>query len=245
LPPVRVGVSIGDSLAGLYAAFGILAALWQRDRIGGDARARTIDVALTESVLSIMDGILPEYGALGKIRQPTGGAIPTAAPSNAYPTSEGEWILIAANSDPLFAKLTAIMGEPGLAQEPEFASNRARVASSAHLDARIGRWTSGHSASELMEMLDSAGIPATKAYTVAECAADEQFRARNMVREVRDPRFSRPILHAGIVPYIPESPGAIRWAGPELGEHTEEVLMGLLGLNEKEISRLRDEGVIR
>ena len=110
LPPVRVGISIGDSLAGLYAAFGIMAALWQRDRRGGDGRARTMDIALTEAVLSMMEGMLPEYGALGLVRQPTGSRIPTAAPSNAYPTQDGKWILIAANSDPLFAKLTALMG---------------------------------------------------------------------------------------------------------------------------------------
>jgi crotonobetainyl-CoA:carnitine CoA-transferase CaiB-like acyl-CoA transferase len=110
LPPVRVGVSIGDSLAGLYAAFGIVSALWQRDRAAGDGKGRTLDVALTEAVLSLMEGMLPEYGALGTIRQPTGSRIPTAAPSSAYPSADGKWILIAANSDPLFARLASLIG---------------------------------------------------------------------------------------------------------------------------------------
>ncbi len=109
-----MGVSIGDSIAGLYAAFGIAAALWQRDRAGGDRAGRTLDVALTESVLSMMEGSLPEYGALGKIRAPAGGRIPTAAPSNAYPTADRAWVLIAANSEPLFAKLAALMERPDL-----------------------------------------------------------------------------------------------------------------------------------
>src|SRR5688572_19601481 len=127
LPPVRVGVSIGDSLAGLYAAFGVMAALWQRDKVGGDAAGRSIDVALTESVLSMMEGMLPEYGALGKIKQPGGGGIATAAPTNAYPTRDGSWVLIAANSEPLFAKFAALIGRPELVGAPGYDGNRARV----------------------------------------------------------------------------------------------------------------------
>src|SRR3954468_2333426 len=127
LPPVRVGISIGDSLAGLYAAFGIMATLWQRDRVGGDRRGRSLDVPLTDAVLSMMEGMLPEYGALGAVRQPVGSRIPTAAPSNAYPTEDGKWILIAANSDPLFARLVSLMGQPDLARDPRFVGNRARV----------------------------------------------------------------------------------------------------------------------
>jgi crotonobetainyl-CoA:carnitine CoA-transferase CaiB-like acyl-CoA transferase len=241
--PVRVGVSVGDSLAGLYAAFGILAALWQRDRIGGDAAARTIDVALTEAVLSLMEGMLPEYGRLGKIKQPAGGAIATAAPSNAYPAADGHWILIAANSDPLFAKLAALMGRPDLTDLPAYAGNQARVENMAQLDRLIGAWSAGIGADELMDRLDKAGIPNCRIYTAADCAADPQYRHRGMVREVLDPLLGE-VLHAGVVPHIPEGPGGIRWTGPEIGCHTGEVLEEFLGLDAASVAALRAEGTL-
>src|SRR3954465_15142312 len=175
LPPVRVGISIGDSLAGLYAAFGIMAALWQRDRAGGDGRPRTLDVALTESVLSMMEGVLPEYGAFGASRAPAGARITTAAPSSAYPTRDGSWILIAANSDPLFPRLSALMGQPDLPSDPRFSGNRARVANVDALDAIIGEWTRRYDAKEVDRILAEADIPATLVYTAAEIAADPQF----------------------------------------------------------------------
>jgi crotonobetainyl-CoA:carnitine CoA-transferase CaiB-like acyl-CoA transferase len=243
LPPVRTGISIGDSLAGIYAAFGIMAALWQRDRISGDRRGRTLDVALTDSVLSLMEGMLPEYGALGVVRQPTGSAIPTAAPSNAYPTADGKWILIAANSDPLFARLAALIGQPELAREPRFTGNRSRVQNAAQLDRIIGAWTSQTTAAEVDRCLSEADIPCTQVYTAAECAADPRFRHRGMVREVEDPQLGQ-VLHAGIVPHVPESPGSIRWPGPPIGAHTDEVLGDMLGLRSADLEALRQEGVI-
>ncbi len=241
--PVRVGVSIGDSLAGLYAAFGILAALWQRDRAAGDGAARTIDVALTESVLSLMEGMLPEYGRLGKIKQPAGGAIATAAPSNAYPTADGKWVLIAANSDPLFAGLAALMGRPDLIDHPDYRGNQGRVGHMAELDRLIGAWSGGFTADALIDRLTEAGIPCSKIYTAQDCAEDPQYRYRGMVREVADPLLG-PILQAGIVPHVPESPGGIRWTGPEIGHHTGEVLQEILGLDTASIAALRAEGVL-
>lgn len=243
LPPVRVGVSIGDSLAGLYAAFGVMAALWRRDRAGGDRRGRTLDVALTDSVLSLMEGMLPEYGLLGTVRQPTGSRIATAAPSSAYPTADGKWILIAGNSDPLFARLAALIGRPELARDPRFAGNRARVQNVDALDRIIADWTRCATAAEVDARLTEADIPATQVYTAAEVAADPQFRHRGMVREVEDPRLGT-LLHAGVVPHVPESPGAIRWPGPAVGAHTDEVLADLLGMAPAEVEALRREGVI-
>jgi crotonobetainyl-CoA:carnitine CoA-transferase CaiB-like acyl-CoA transferase len=243
LPPVRVGVSIGDSIAGLYAAFGIMAALWQRDRRDGDGRARTLDVALTESVLSMMEGTLPEYGAFGTIRQPAGARIATAAPTSAYPTGDGKWILIAGNSEPLFARLAILMGEPDLPQDPRFLGNRARVANVEALDAIIGAWTLRYPAAELDRMLVEADIPATLVYSAAEIAADPQFRHRGMVREVADPAFGS-VLHAGIVPHVADDPGEIRWPGPAIGAHTDEVLREVLGLSPDEVASLRQEGVV-
>lgn len=244
LPPVRVGVSIGDSLAGLYAAFGIVAALWQRDRAGGDGRGRTLDVALTESVLSMMEGMLPEYGVFGSVRQPTGSRIPTAAPSSAYPTADGRWILIAANSEPLFAKLAALMGKPELARDPRFTDNPSRVGNVEELDAVIGAWTRRLPAEEADRTLTEADIPCTLIYTAAECAADPQFRHRGMVQEVSDPAFERPVLHAGIVPHVADNPGAIRWPGPPVGAHNEQVLCEVLGMSPAEVEALRREKVL-
>ena len=243
LPPVRVGISIGDSLAGLYAAFGIMAALWQRDRAGGDRRGRSLDVALTDAVLSMTEGMLPEY-SFRSVRQPTGSRIATAAPSSAYPTRDGKWILVAANSDPLFAKLVAVMGRPDLADDPRFRGNADRVRNTEELDALIGMWTRGLAAEEADRRLTKADIPSTLIYTAAECAADPQFRHRGMVREVDDSRFDRPILHAGIVPHLPDDPGAIRWPGPPVGAHTGEVMHELLGLGAAEVDALRQEKVL-
>jgi crotonobetainyl-CoA:carnitine CoA-transferase CaiB-like acyl-CoA transferase len=244
LPPVRVGVSIGDSIAGLYAAFGIMAALWQRDRESGDKMGRTIDVALTESVLSMMEGMLPEYGALGKIKQPCGGRIATAAPTNAYPTKDFAWVLIAANSEPLFAKLAHRMLRPDLIDSPEYSSNRARVQNVAALDSLIADWTRTFDSAELIRLLNTDDIPNSKAYTAADCAHDAQYLERRMVRPVNDPHFQSSVLHAGIVPHVPETPGEIRWTGPDIGQHTEEVMQELLGKSPVEVMRLRSEGVL-
>jgi formyl-CoA transferase len=243
LPPVRVGISIGDSVAGVFAAFGIMAAVWQRDRQGGDRRGRSLDVALTDSILSLMEGMLPEYGALGVIRQPTGSRIPTAAPSNAYPTSDAKWILVAANSEPIFARLARLMEQPELAGDPRFIGNQARLQNVDALDKIIAAWTVRFPAAEADRILSEADIPCTLVYTAAECAADPQFRHRGMVREVEDPQFGR-VLHAGIVPHVPDAPGAVRWPGPPIGAHTEEVLSEMLGLTSEEIAALRKDRAI-
>lgn len=244
LPPVRVGVSIGDSIAGLYAAFGVMAALWQRDRADGDGVARTLDVALTESVFSMMEGMLPEYGALGRVKQPTGGGIATAAPTNAYPTSDGAWVLIAGNSEPIFARLMALIGRDDLVGAPGYRDNAERVGNAAELDRIIGAWSAGYSAEELLDILADADIPSSKAYDAADCAADPQYRARGMVRTVHDDSFGTGILHAGIVPHIPDGPGQVRWPGPAIGAHTGEILRDMLGRSDEDVARLRAEGTI-
>jgi len=244
-PPVRVGVSLGDSIAGLYAAFGIVSALWQRDDAGrGTGEGRSLDVALTESVLSLMEAMLPEFGALGRIKQPTGGGIATAAPSNAYPTADGGWFLIAANSDPLFAKLAVLMDQPELLETEAYRGNRARVSNAARLDTIIGAWSSQFDGETLEKMLAEADIPSSRVYTAADCAADPQYRARGMVREIDDPAFGHPILHPGIVPHFPDGPGTVRWPGPAAGEHNQEILGDLLALTPEEIAELISEEVI-
>ena len=243
LPPVRVGVSIGDSIAGLYAAFGVMAVLWQRDRQGGDARARSLDVALSESVLSMMEGMLPEYGVMGDIKQPTGSRIATAAPTSGYLAKDGKWVLIAGNSDPLFARLSKAMGQPALPQDARFRDNRSRVANVEDLDAIIGDWTRQHDADALLAILADADIPSSLVYTAEDIAADRQYRHRGMVQEVEDPLFGQ-VLQAGIVPGVPEDPGRVRWPGPKIGAHNEEVLGELLGMTAADVQGLRDQEVI-
>lgn len=242
-PPVRVGVSIGDSIAGLYAAFGIMAAAWQRDREHGDAKGRSLDVALTESVFSMMEAMLPEFGKLGRVKQPTGGAIATAAPSNAYPTRDSGWVLIAGNSDPIFSRLCRLMGQPGLAEDPSYRDNGARVANASILDTLIAAWTAGHDAADLLELLSGADVPASKIYTAADCATDEQYLARNMVREIDDPLLGT-VLHPGVVPAVVGEPAEIRWTGPAIGAHNHEVFNDLLGLTDIRIAELRSAGVV-
>lgn len=244
LPPVRVGVSIGDSIAGLYAAFGIVSALWQRDRAGGDGGARTVDVALTEAVLSMMEGMLPEYGALGKVKQPTGGGIATAAPTNAYQTRDGQWVLIGANSEPLFAKLATLMGRPELPLSPLYRDNPARTANAAALDAMINSWSVGYEADALIERLNEADIPNGRAYTAADCAADPQYLHRGMVRDVQDPLLGCMVMHAGVVPHMPEAPGEIRWTGPAVSAHGADILNELLAMTPQDIAGLKSRGVL-
>lgn len=244
LPPVRVGVSIGDSVAGLYAAFGIVSALLRRAKSGPDLRFQTVDVALTESVLSMMEGMLPEYGALGKIKQPTGGAIATAAPSNAYPTADHEWILIAANSEPLFAKLLGLMGRDDLMGDDRFKGNAQRVRYAAELDTLISEWSRGFTAAVLSEKLASADIPASKVYTAEDIAHDAQYRARGMVREVEDPLLGT-VLHPGIVPHFPGAPGCVRSTGPDIGADSEMLVRELLGYSEPQFAALKCSGVLR
>ncbi len=243
LPPSRVGISIGDSIAGLYAAFGVMSALWQRDRAGGASGHFTLDVALTEAMLSMMEGTLPEYGVFGTVRQPQGSRIKTAAPTNAYPTRDGQWLLIAANSDPLFRRLARVIGRPELADDPDFSANPGRLRHVERLDAIIADWSRERDAAEAARILTEADIPSSLCFSAADIAADAQYRARGMVRELDDPLIGR-VLHAGVVPHVPEAPGEIRWTGPAIGAHTDEVLAEA-GFAPAEIRTLHEEGVVR
>lgn len=251
LPPVRTGVSLGDMVAGLYACIGLLAGLLERKNKLAQMSdkpqpGRIVDVALTEAVFSLLEGCLPEYGKLGAIRQPTGSTLPTTAPSNAYKCQGGEWILIGANSGPLFEKLVHLMGRPELLEDSRFQGNQNRVENSKALDAAIGEWTAGLEIVEAEQALKDANIPSTRLYTIEDCAADEQFRSRGMVTAVQDPMFTDDILHPGVVPAFDEggAQGGIGWAGPDVGHHNEEVFQALANLDLDDIKRLRVEGVI-
>lgn len=239
LPPVRVGVSVGDSVAGLYAALGVVSALASRD----PDTPRVVDVALTEAVLSLLEGTVPEYGLTGKIRQPSGGRIPTAAPSNAFPTADGTWILIAANSDRLFTALCDLMGRPDLAGDPRFADNPGRCRHADALEAEIAAWTRSLDAEDLERMLERANIPSSRVYTAADIVSDEQFLARKMIFGVEDDRLGE-ILHPAPVPRFEGVDRRVAWCGPDIGQHTEDVYRNLINLSAERLEELRRQGVI-
>ncbi|MEO0672670.1 MAG: CoA transferase [Pseudomonadota bacterium] len=244
LPPVRVGVSIGDNLAGLYAAIGALSAvLDQRSR--DVQEMRIIDVALTESVVAQLEGIIPEHGYDGLVRQPQGSRLPTAAPSNAYPTSDGDWVLIAANSDKLFAALARIMGQPDLATRPEFADDPARLRNVVALDEMIAGWSRGLTAEAVVAACDDADIPVTKIYTVADIAADAQYRARGMLQSVPDDHFGH-VVQPAVVPHVEgiDRHAQVRWAGPDVGAHNADVYAEFAGCSDADIAELKDRGAI-
>lgn len=244
LPPVRTGISIGDSISGLYGALGALAAVIDQ-RASGRREPRVIDVALGESVLSLLEGILPEYSYDGSVRQPAGSRIETASPSSAYKSRDGQWVLIAANSEALFAGLCAVMGQPELARDDRFKDNPSRVANNPAIDAIIGAWAGAHDADTIVDMLDEANLPVSKVYDVADIAADEQYRARDMIAEVEDPRLGK-VLQPGVVPVVEglDRNAQIRWPGPDVGAHNAEVLSELLGLGDDRIQSLTQEGIL-
>jgi formyl-CoA transferase len=245
LPPVRTGVSIGDSITGLYGALGALAAVIDQ-RATGRKKVRVIDAALGEAVLSVLEGTLPEYGALGIVRQPTGSTVPTTAPSNAYRSKDGAWVIIGANSNPLWKALSALMGQPELAEDPRFVDNRTRVANARELDGLIGAWVGTLEATDAIDRLEGANIPASKVYTVADIASDPQFQSRKMVTAVADPEFGRDILHPGVVPVVSDldRDAQIRWPGAAVGQHNADVYGGLLGLSADDIGKLGETGII-
>ena len=228
LPPPRCGISISDDLAGLYAAIGLLSALWQRD-VTGTGRGRVIDVNLVDSVFSLMEGMLPEYAMDGRVRQPVGAAIETAAPTNTYPCADGKWLCIAGNSDLIFARLMAVIGRAELAGDPAYATNGLRCANRAALDAAIAAWTRTLPAKEAEERLEAADVPCSRLFDIADCANDPHFRARGSVLEVADPLIG-PTLHPGpVIRMDGDAPEAVvAWPGPEAGEHTDYVLRELL-----------------
>lgn len=242
-PPVRVGVSIGDSIAGIYAAFGTVLALFQRK--GAEERIplpqRIIDVALNESILSVMESLVPDYEAYGINRQRVGGRMEGIAPSNAYPCADGTSIIIGGNGDAIFRRYMQVIERPDLAEDPELQDNAGRWRHRDRLDAAIGEWSVRHTRDEALAILEQAAIPCGPIYTAADIVADEQYRARNMIQHFPvDVGAAEPkqVAFTGIVPVIGERSLPIRTVGPDLGEHTREVLSELLGMSDANIDGL-------
>ncbi|MFL5287359.1 MAG: CaiB/BaiF CoA transferase family protein [Rhodopila sp.] len=230
LPPPRCGISISDDLAGLYAAIGLLSAVWQRDAMG-TGRGRVIDVNLVDSVFSLMEGMLPEYALDGRIRQPAGAALPTASPTNTYPCADGKWLCIAGNSDLIFRRLMPAIGRPELADDPAYATNGLRCENRAALDAAIAAWTRTLPAKDAESILEAAEVPCSRLFDIADCAADPHFRARQAVQDVDDPLIGRTLHPGPTIRLDGERPeDVVRWTGPAVGAHTDYVLHTLLGL---------------
>jgi len=237
-PPVRVGISIGDSLAALFGAFGALMAIHHRHATG---RGQVVDVALYEAVFAMMESTLPEYGLGGFVRERSGASLPGIVPSNTYPCRNGKYVVIGANADSIFKRMMRAIGRPDLADDPSLATNDGRVARTEELDRVIGDWTASHDLGAVLEVLERAEVPSGKIYSIADIAADLHYRARGMIEshEVDGDELLLP----GIVPRMSETPGATCWIGPRLGEHTDEVL-ARCGYGAEEIARLRSRKVV-
>ena len=236
--PVRVGISIGDSLAAMFGVIGALAALHHRTQGG---KGQVVDVALYEAVFAMMESMLPEYGMAGYVRERSGAALPGIVPSNTYPCRDGLYVVIGANADSIFKRMMRAIGRPDLADDPSLASNEGRVRRTEELDRVIGEWTSANDLATVLAVLDKAEVPAGRIYSIADIAADLHYQARDMIERHR--LGEAELLLPGIVPKLSATPGETRWIGPKLGEHTGEVLSAL-GYAEGEIAAMKARGVI-
>ncbi len=240
-PPTRVGISIGDALAGTLGALGALAALYHREVRGG--RGQVVDIGIYEAVLAYMESTIPEYALTGYVRTRTGSVLPGVAPSNIYPTRDGQWLVMGANADSVFRRLAQAMGRPELAEDPRFATHDARGENMELLDEIIAEWTATLPIDQLLEILEAAGVPAGKIYTAKEMLEDPHFQAREDIVWKDAPGIGR-LPMQNVFPKLSNTPGEIRWTGPELGQHNYEIYCGLLGLSEAEVADLRERGII-
>ncbi len=238
--PVRVGVSIGDTLAALHGVIGVMMALYHRKVHGGPGQV--IDVALHEAVFNVMESLIPEYSAFGAVREAAGSALPGIAPSNAYPCEDG-WVLVAGNGDSIFKRLMTAIGRQDLADAPDLADNAGRVARVAEIDGAIGDWTRVRSVQAVMEELGQARVPAGKVYTAKDIAEDPHYRAREMLLTQRT-RDGYEVEVPGIVPKLSLTPGTVRSSAPHVGDDTDAVLAEV-GLSIEQIALLRSKGIIQ
>jgi succinyl-CoA---D-citramalate CoA-transferase len=240
-PPVRAGISIGDALAGTLGTMGAVMALYHRDARGGTGQV--VDISLYEAVLTYMESMIPEYALAGAVREPTGSVLPNVAPSNIYPTSSHEWVLIAGNADNVFKRLSEAMGQPELSDDPKYATHGARGLNMGELDDLIAEWTIQREAGEIVDLLEAAGVPSSKIYTAKDMLTDAHFKAReNIVTLEHEELGAFPMQ--GVAPKLSVTPGGISSLGPKLGEHNDEIYSGLLGLSASQLEEYKSKGVI-
>jgi crotonobetainyl-CoA:carnitine CoA-transferase CaiB-like acyl-CoA transferase len=253
-PPTRLGVSLGDSLAGMFGVIGALMALFYREqqrrensKLEAAEYGQVIDVALYEAVFAITEGLVPEYDGYGIKRQRTGNILPGLTPSNIYPCKEDKWVVIGANADAVFKRLMRAIGRADLSEEPIFADNMGRTRHQKFLDQLISDWTSRHTIEEVLTAMVEADVPAGSIYDAADIANDPHYKARAMLENYEVSLTSdqpRSIRFPGIVPKLSQTPGQTRWLGPELGKHNEEVYGQLLGFLPEQLAQLKQAGVI-
>ncbi len=242
-PPPRMHLSLGDSLAGMFAAQGILSALYWRDALGG-GKGQVIDVSLLESCFAFLESTVPEYDRLGIVREPGGTHLKGIAPSNIFKSKDGKWMVIAANQDNVFKRLCDAIGRPELKDDDRFATHLARGENQDEIEGIIADWAADHTAAEIDSVLNDAGVICGPVNTIADIFEDDHFWARDMLLEHEDPEFGT-YIGPGITPKFSETPGAVRWSATwEEGSHNREVYGGLLGLTDDEIAELREEGVV-
>jgi formyl-CoA transferase len=236
--PVRVGVSIGDTLASLHGVIGILLALQARHQTG---QGQIIDIALYEAVFNCMESLLPEYSAFGEVRQAGGSALPGIAPSNAYQCADGGYVLIAGNGDSIFKRLMGLIDRTDLANDSALANNDGRVARVAELDQAIGTWAKSKATEEALQLLDSAAVPAGKIYTVADIANDPHYKARGNIQTIQM-RDGSKLDVPGVIPNLSRTPGSIKTLAPNIGENTDEILRSI-GLTDAQLASLKERGI--
>jgi crotonobetainyl-CoA:carnitine CoA-transferase CaiB-like acyl-CoA transferase len=239
-PPVRVGISIGDTLAGLHGALGAMVAMHHRDKTGV---GQVVDSAIFESVLAMMESLVPDYAKTGKIRERSGSVLPGIAPSNAYPTLDKKDVIIGANQDSVFSRLCVVIGKPELIVDPDYASHQTRGTHQKELDDIISAWTRKHDATEIVIMMEAAGVPSGLIYRAPEMLEDPHFKARQSITNVPD-RFGNDLPMQNVFPKLSATPGKIQHVGPTLGEHTENILTDRLGLSQSTITELNAAGII-
>ncbi len=243
-PPVRPNLSLGDTIAGLHAALGILTAVYHRDakRTG---EGQVVDVAIYEGIFNLMESMVPEYDKFGIIRERQGSKLSGIVPTNTYPCADGKYIIIGGNGDSIFKRLMTAAGRPDMAADPRFARNNDRVAHEQEIDDAITAWTSAHTFGEVLEALEKADVPAGAIYSVADQMQDPHFQARGLFERVPVPGGADDtVLLPTFTPFLSETPGGTRWAGPPLGAHNDEVYGELLGVDAAERARLKAEGII-
>ncbi|WP_251368309.1 CaiB/BaiF CoA-transferase family protein [Polynucleobacter sp. AP-Kolm-20A-A1] len=236
--PVRVGISIGDTLASLHGVIGILLALQERHSSG---KGQVIDIALYEAVFNCMESLLPEYSAFGEVRQAAGSALPGIAPTNAYQCADGGYVLVAGNGDSIFKRLMTAIGREDLGSDPQLENNDGRVKRVVELDQAIGEWAKTVSTDKALEILDSVAVPAGRIYTVADIANDPHYKARENIQTIQMHDGTR-LDVPGVIPKLSRTPGSIKTLAPDIGENTDEILKGI-GLSDAQVASLKERGI--